>query len=147
MKPRFAAVLGALLSLVLLNAATGAVAATMPERVKVTGEVIDSWCYLSEIMYAEGTAHHQCAIWCAAGGVPVGILGEDGTVYIVLKLGEAAANVANPAVLKIQSRKVSVEGNLIARDGMNYLLINQVIADEGVVHMTHADYGVQPFGE
>ena len=147
MKPRFATVLGALLSLAMLGAATGAVAAATPQRVKVTGEVIDSWCYLSEIMYAEGTAHHQCAIWCAAGGVPIGILGEDGKVYLILKLGNDAANVANPAVLKLQTRKVSVEGDLIERGGMNYLLINQVIADEGVVNMTHADYGVQPFGE
>ena len=147
MKPRSAAVVGALLSLALIGAATGPVAAATPQRVKVTGEVIDSWCYLSEIMYPEGTAHHQCAIWCAAGGVPVGILGEDGTVYLILKLGNDTANVANQAVLKLQTRKVSVEGDLIERGGMNYLLINQVIADEGVVNMTHADYDVQPFGE
>jgi hypothetical protein len=147
MASRFVAALSWILGALVLFSVPQAVAAATPERVKVTGEVIDSWCYLSEIMYPEGTAHHQCAIWCAAGGVPVGILGEDGTVYIVLKLGDDTANVANPAVLKIQSRKVSVEGDLIARDGMNYLLINQVIADEGVVNMTHADYGVQPFGE
>src|SRR3546814_10367235 len=36
-----------------------ALAATMPQRAQLTGEVIDTWCYLSEIMYAEGTAHHQ----------------------------------------------------------------------------------------
>ena len=61
-------------------------AETAPQRVTVTGEIIDSWCYLSEIMWATGSAHHQCAIWCARGGVPVGILGEDETVYIVLKV-------------------------------------------------------------
>lgn len=147
MTSRLVAALGGVLGALVLFAATQSVAAATPQRVKVTGEVIDSWCYLSEIMYAEGTAHHQCAIWCAAGGVPVGILGEDGKVYLILKLGNDVANVANPAVLKLQTRKVSVEGDLIERGGMNYLLINQVIADEGVVNMTHADYGVQPFGE
>ncbi|HEY5597734.1 MAG TPA: hypothetical protein VIK47_02915 [Kiloniellales bacterium] len=147
MKPRFAVVLGGLLSIALLGAATGTAAAATAQRVKITGEVIDSWCYLTEIMYPEGTAHHQCAIWCAAGGVPVGILGEDGTVYIVLKLGGDSTNVANPAILEMQSHKVSVEGDLIARDGMNYLLIDQVVADQGIVNLTHGDYGVQPFGE
>ena len=39
-------------------------------RVKVTGEIIDSWCYLSDIMWATDSAHHQCAVWCARGGVP-----------------------------------------------------------------------------
>ncbi len=53
--------------------ATAAQAAAA-QRVEVTGEVIDSWCYISEIMYPEGTAHHQCALWCAAGGIPVGVL-------------------------------------------------------------------------
>ncbi len=67
-----------------LGAGTATAQAATGQRVKVTGEVIDSWCYLTEIMYPEGTAHHQCALWCAAGGIPVGILADDGTVYRVL---------------------------------------------------------------
>jgi hypothetical protein len=42
---------------------TSALAAT-GERVEVTGEIIDSWCYITEIMFPEGSAHHQCAVWC-----------------------------------------------------------------------------------
>ncbi len=117
------------------------------DRVKITGEVIDTWCYLTEIMFAEGSAHHQCAVWCAAGGIPVGILGEDKQVYLVLKMGEEDSNVANPTVLKIQTHKVQVDGILHKRDGMNYLLVDQVLTDEGVVTANHEDYGIQPFGE
>ncbi len=117
------------------------------QRVKVTGEVIDSWCYLTEIMYPEGTAHHQCALWCAAGGIPVGILADDGTVYTVLKLGDDATSNANPKVLEIQSHRVTVEGDLYARDGINYLLIDRVVDDRGIVKLTHDEYGIQPFGE
>ena len=40
--------------------------------VTVTGEVIDSWCYLTEIMYPLGTAHHQCARRLGHGRLPVG---------------------------------------------------------------------------
>ena len=147
MKPRFAAALGGLLGMALLGATASAVSAATPQRVKVTGEVIDSWCYLTEIMYPEGTAHHQCAIWCAAGGIPVGLLGDDGTVYIILKMGTDTASVANPSVLEVQTHKVSVDGNLIERDGMNYLLIDKIVADQGIVNLTHDDYGIQPFGE
>jgi hypothetical protein len=129
----------------LLGAA--AAAAAVPERVKITGEVIDSWCYLTEIMYPEGTAHHQCAIWCAAGGIPVGILADDGTVYMVLKFEGDDTSVANPAVLEIQTHRVSVEGDVYKRDGINYLLVNKVVGDEGIVKLTHEDYGVQPFGK
>ena len=104
----WAASLGAAMALI----AFGAPSAQAAQRVEVTGEVIDSWCYLTEIMYPEGTAHHLCAIWCAAGGIPVGILADDGTVYIVLKFEDDATSVANPAVMAIQSHRVRVEGDL-----------------------------------
>ncbi len=121
-------------------------AETAGKRVNITGEVIDSWCYISEIMYAKGTAHHQCAIWCAAGGIPVGILADDGQVYMVLKMGDDTTSVANPAVMRIQTHRVTVAGDLYRRDGINYLLVSRVVTDEGIVNLTHDDYGVQPGG-
>ena len=140
----------ALLGATILAAALGAIpapAAHAAQRVEITGEVIDSCCYLTEIVYPEGTAHHQCALWCAAGGIPVGILADDGTVYTVLKLGDDSTSNANPKVLEIQSHRVSVEGDLYARDGINYLLIDRVVDDAGIVNLTHDDYGIQPFGK
>lgn len=128
-------------------ATTAADAATAPKRVKVSGEIIDTWCYVTEIMYALGTAHHKCAIWCAAGGIPVSIKGSDDTVYMVLKVEGDDVNVANPKVLTVQTHEVTVDGDLYVRDGVNYLIVNQVADDKGVVNMTHEDYGIQPFGE
>lgn len=131
----------------LLGAAVAAPAtAAQAKRVKLTGEIIDSWCYITEIMFAEGTAHHQCAVWCAAGGIPVGILGEDGKVYMVLKLGRDATSVANPAILRIQTHRVTVDGDVYVRDGINYIVVNEVVDDSGIVNLTHEDYGIQPGG-
>ena len=138
------AVVAALLGL--LGSVGPSLAAT-PERVQVTGEIIDTWCYVSEIMFSEGTAHHQCAVWCAVGGVPVSILGEDGQVYVVLKVEDDVANVGNPRIIEIQTHKVTVDGDLYERDGVKYLVVTQVATDEGVVNLTHEDYGIQPFGE
>ena len=128
-------------------AATAATTAATPQRVQITGEIIDTWCYITEIMFPEGSAHHQCALWCAAGGIPVGVLGDDGQVYMVLKLGDDTTNVANPAVLEIQTNRVTVDGELIERDGINYLLIDRIVGNEGIVNVNHEDYGIQPFGE
>lgn len=125
-------------------ALTAPASAATAERVKITGEIIDSWCYITEIMFAEGTAHHQCALWCAAGGVPVGILGEDGQVYMVLKLGEDDTSVANPAIMRIQTHQVTVDGSVYDRDGIKYLVVNKVIDDSGIVKRNHEDYGIQP---
>ena len=137
----------AFLGAAILGAAFGAASAQAAQRVEITGEMIDSWCYLTEIMYPEGTAHHQGALWCAAGGIPVGILADDGTVYIVLKFAGDATSVANPTVMAIQSHRVHVEGELYPRDGINYLVVTRILGDQGVVKLTHEDYGIQPFGE
>jgi len=138
---------GAFLAGALVLALSAPSTAATPERVSVTGEIIDSWCYLTEIMYPEGSAHHECALWCAAGGVPVGLRADDGTVYIILKIGDEATSAANPRLMKIQSHEVSVEGDVFMRDGFNYLVIDRVANDAGIVNLTHDDYGIQPSGE
>ena len=117
------------------------------ESMKLTGEVIDTWCYLSGIMYAEGTAHHQCAIWCAAGGVPVGLLSEAGDVYFIVEFEGRSDTLADPGLLEIQTHKITVDGEVYERDGLKYLAVNKILADEGIVNMTHEEYGIQPFGE
>ncbi len=121
--------------------------AATPERVTVTGEIVDTWCYITEIMYAEGSAHHQCAVWCAAGGIPVSVKGDDGKVYVVLRVEDDDSSVANPRMLTIQSHQVTVDGDLYERDGVRYLVVTQVADDKGVVNLTHDEYGIQPFGK
>ncbi len=142
--------LSGLLAAVLFVLAAGHSAnAAVPERVRVTGEIIDTWCYVTEIMYSVGTAHHKCAIWCAAGGIPVSLLGDDGNVYVVLKIEDDDNNVGtdNPSLLRIQSHVVTVDGDLYERDGVKYLLVTQVADDQGVVNLTHEEHGIVPFGE
>jgi hypothetical protein len=139
---------GIALAMVLgLSATAGAGAATGPQRVQVTGEIVDTWCYVTEIMYAQGTAHHQCAVWCAVGGIPVSVLGDDGQVYVVLKVEDDGASAANPRIVEIQTHKVTVDGDLYERDGVRYLIVTQVADDQGIVNLTHEDFGIQPFGE
>ncbi len=119
--------------------------AATPKRVRVTGEIVDSWCYITEIMYGLGTAHHKCAIWCAVGGIPVSIKGTDGKDYLILRVEGDDTSVANPKIVKIQTHQVTVDGDLYVRDGVNYLIVNKVADDKGVINMNHKEYGVQPF--
>jgi hypothetical protein len=119
--------------------------AATPKRVRVTGEIVDTWCYITEIMYGLGTAHHKCAIWCAVGGIPVSIKGTDGKDYLILRVEGDDTSVANPKIVKIQTHHVTVDGDLYVRDGVNYLIVNKVADDKGIINMTHKEYGVQPF--
>ena len=82
--------------------------ASVGKRIQVKGEIIDTWCYYSGVMGGPdavvGSAHHTCALWCSAGGIPVGLLAEDGTVYMVIKIedddvsngGQTALRMAAP---------------------------------------------------
>jgi hypothetical protein len=118
------------------------------ERVTVTGELVDTWCTISQVMgYALGTAHYQCAVWCAVGGIPVSIRAADDTHYVVLRIEGETTSVASPRLIDIQAHQVTVEGELWARDGVNYLLVDQVLADGGIVDLSHETYGILPFGE
>lgn len=132
----------------LMLAASPALAQVEGERLQVTGEIIDTWCYFSGVMggpdAVTGSAHHTCAMWCAAGGIPVGLLAEDGTVYMVMKWEGAPDVVGGSTMLKVQSHQLTADGMLHVRDGINYLLVSEVIEDQGITKVNHEDYGVVP---
>jgi len=97
-------------------------------------------------MYAYGTAHYQCSVWCAAGGVPVSIKGDDGEFYVVLKINEDTNTIINNKLLTIQAHHVTADGELLERNGVKYILVSQVADDKGVVNLTHDEHGILPFG-
>jgi hypothetical protein len=143
---RFAAMLTGMGLIMVLGAP--AEAAEGPQRVKVSGEIIDTWCHLSGIMgVAIGTAHHQCAIWCAVGGIPVGIMGDDGKAYVLLKADATGVNVANPTIIDMQTDHVTADADLYQRDGVNYLVVSKVLANDGITNVNHKELGILPFGE
>src|SRR5713101_7868165 len=120
-----------------LSTAIRAEAASEPQRIKVAGEIIDSWCQLTGIMGpALGTAHHQCAVWCAVGGVPVGIQGDDGKIYILLKVDGEAGLVGNPTIVDIQTDRVVADADHYERYGVNYLVVTKVLENHGIVNLT-----------
>jgi len=118
------------------------------ERIQVTGEMIDTWCYYSGVMGGPdatlGSAHHTCALWCSAGGIPVGLLADDGTVYMVIKWQGSADVADGGTLLTVASHRLTADGLHYERDGIHYLVVEQVVADEGIVNATHEDYGVVP---
>ena len=136
-------------ALPLLFAPLGAQAAE-GTRIQVTGEIIDTWCYYSGVMGSPdavvGAAHHTCALWCSAGGIPVGLLAEDGTVYMVLKVGDDAEAAGGDTLLNLAAHTVEADGMLYERDGLKYLVVADVVSDLDITNQNHNDYGnVPPF--
>jgi hypothetical protein len=117
------------------------------KRVQIRGELVDTFCNVSEIMFASGTAHYQCAVWCAVGGIPVSVRAEDGEIYMILRIEEDDTSAANPRLVRIQAHEATVDGELIRRDGVNYILVTTVADDKGVVKLTHDEHGIVPFAQ
>jgi len=116
------------------------------KRIQITGEIIDAWCQVSGIMgIGVGTGHHQCAIWCAAGGGPIGIQGSDGVAYILLKV-EGQDPIASETAIDFETDEVKVDADWYVRDGTNYLIVNKILENHGVVNQNHEKYGIVPFG-
>jgi len=128
--------------------AAGPTLAVDGERIEVTGEVIDTWCYFSGVMGGPeavvGSAHHTCALWCAAGGIPVGLLTDDGRVFMVVKWQDEATVADGETLLTVQSHQLTADGLWYQRDGIDYLFVADVVADDGIVNRNHEDFGVVP---
>lgn len=118
------------------------------ERLTVTGEFIDTWCYFSGVMGGPdavvGSAHHTCAMWCSAGGIPVGLLAEDGTVYMVLKVESDDITNGGDTLLTLASDTITADGIVYRRDGLNYIVVEKVVSNAGIALVNHEDYGVVP---
>ncbi len=137
----------------LITTLAGAVLLAAPalaegERIQVRGEIIDTWCYFSGVMGGPaavvGSAHHTCALWCSAGGIPVGLLAEDGTVYMVLKIEGDDGSASGDTQLNLASHVITADGMHYERDGLNYLVVSEVVADEDILVTNHEDYGTVP---
>ncbi len=132
----------------LLGLAALPASAAEGERIQVKGEIIDTWCYYSGVMGGPdavvGSAHHTCALWCSAGGIPVGLLAEDGTVYMILKIAQDTDSAGGDTALSLAAHEVTADGMLYKRDGLNYIVVNEVVADLGIQKLTHEDYGTVP---
>jgi len=118
-------------------------AATDPKLIEIKGEIIDTWCYLSGVMGGQdavvGTAHHTCALWCAAGGIPVGVLTEEGEIYMVLKIKGEEVLAKSDTIMEIQSDVITAKGMHYVRDGVNYIVVEDVIANDGITNLNHLD--------
>ncbi|MEI9986740.1 MAG: hypothetical protein WDN69_28365 [Aliidongia sp.] len=118
-----------------------------PKRIQITGEIMDSWCQISGIMgIGLGSAHHQCAIWCAAGGGPIGIQGQDGTAYILLKV-EDKDPIASQTAIEFETNEVKVDADWYVRDDVNYLIVHKILANNGIVNRNDQSFGIIPYGE
>lgn len=92
------------------------------EEINVTGEVLDMSCFMAS--GAKGEGHKGCAEKCINGGMPIGLLGTDGKVYLLV---EDHKNADPYQSLKtMAAENVAVTGKYFVRNGMPAIVIGKV---------------------
>jgi hypothetical protein len=93
------------------------------ETVAVTGELIDTYCFV--LMGAKGESHRQCAIDCIKAGIPAGLL-EDGTNKVYVLLPDKDKSPLPKAVVDKMGRKATITGKIYTMGGSQFLTVESV---------------------
>jgi hypothetical protein len=86
-------------------------------HVALTGEIVDSKCYLGVMNPGRTKVHRECAARCISGGIPPALVTEDG-LYL---LTGADGTPLNREVIDFVGETVEVSGNLV-RSGDTLIL-------------------------
>ena len=98
-------------------------AAAAEEKVSITGEVIDSACYIK--MGARGESHRECAQKCADAGIPLALV-ENGSNRVIWLASENDAETPNKTLRPFAGRKVTITGSWAERGGAKLLIVQSV---------------------
>ena len=90
------------------------------QEIVVKGEVLDMTCYIAH--HLSGPQHAECAKKCIRKGLPVGIKGEDGKIYLLV--GEEQA--VNAELADYAAKTVTIRGKETKRDGFALLQVEEI---------------------
>jgi hypothetical protein len=89
----------------------------------VSGEVVDLACYLHNPSM-KGQGHRKCAETCAKKGLPMGILTEDGKVFLLLEDHDSPKPYAE--ALSKAAQTITVEGDKVSQGGLTGIIVEDV---------------------
>jgi hypothetical protein len=90
------------------------------QEIVVRGEVLDMTCYIAKNF--SGPQHAECARTCIRKGLPVGLKGEDGKIYLLV--GEKHA--LNAELADYAAKTVTIRGKKTMRDGFAQLQVKEI---------------------
>ena len=106
--------------------AHGGSAAAPAKTTEIRGQLIDLACYLKHD--SKGDTHKTCAQECAAKGLPIGILTDDGKIYQVMGKGHESLLTVNAPLVKYMETKVTAVGEVFEKNGERVIAIEKIKA-------------------
>jgi hypothetical protein len=116
------AILGILLMAIAVGATAGEEATEAEKTVTLTGEIVETGCYLERGQRAADNP--KCIKRCASSGMPMSLLTADGSLYLILK-SHAAADAYGKAI-EMAAEKVQVEGIVLDKGGVRAVFVTAI---------------------
>jgi hypothetical protein len=92
------------------------------ERLTVSGEVVEMWCYLEA--GDRGAAKKACATSCARAGNPIALVDDKGELYLLA--GLQSHQPAQELLLDKMSERITVTGTLVKNPKAQMIYIESV---------------------
>ncbi|HUL34442.1 MAG TPA: hypothetical protein VL128_11200 [Candidatus Eisenbacteria bacterium] len=90
---------------------------------RLSGEIVDTKCYLGVMNPGEGKVHRECAALCLRGGIPPALVSSDldGKPRLFILIGPEGEPMAKEDYLQRVGQPVSMEGRIVEKDQLYYL--------------------------
>ena len=98
--------------------------------VTVTGEIVDSKCYLGVMNPGNGKVHRDCAVRCISGGIPPIFVTLDGEEQFLL-VGANGNAIAPDALREFVAEPITMTGEALRKGETRMLRV-----DVGKLHHT-----------
>jgi hypothetical protein len=111
-------------SIAVINTAPAVQATTRDlGTVTVTGEIVDSKCYLGVMNPGQGKVHRDCAARCLSGGIPPIFVTTDGHEQFLL-VGLDGLALGRDALREFIGEPITIRGEVLARGGSRLLAMD-----------------------
>lgn len=95
------------------------------KSVSMKGELVDMACFMAHD--GRGKKHAKCAEQCVLGGAPLGLVTEEGNVYLLVE-DHSSAKAKKPYLTakEMIAQTVTVTGDAHAKGGVQALVVESV---------------------
>ena len=92
-------------------------------RVTVTGEIVDSKCYLGVMNPGQGKVHRDCAARCLSGGIPPIFVTTDGHEQLLL-VGLDGRALGRDVLREFIAEPIQIQGELLETGSTQLLKVD-----------------------
>jgi hypothetical protein len=92
------------------------------QEITVQGEIVDLACYLAKGL--KGPSHRTCAQKCAERGIPIGVLTDDGKLYLLLE--DHSDDEPYEDAKELAGQRAEVKGKQFSKPGIDGLVVAEI---------------------